>query len=724
MRGSESPLINSERITMKLTEIYTSILVGIGLAVDTDYFVKTSNDDNVTLNITKLDKRHKLKLKVINRPDTEKAEPADVVRFHPLGESIFDPPSEVNRFFVKQMENDFIIRIAEVTVKLASMTETKKAGGDLTSKQMNLLKGIPFTKSGLNYFTKCLGTLGSFKKPQIISITNKRSYEIDDVKHSRACLVEVDPLSYSEKEGIFNVQCDSANNFKMAKAIFDKILPRLETVAVSNIKSSPTFISMLHALAYCSKELNSIANALWKTNTNPVYRDVSWVKQIDDLPELYKTEHPVQYLGNVGQKNAVLPEPVSEVSDEEVNTEEVPVKAEVTSEELDTSILPQSVTDSTPQKLPVTEEPVAEPVNDEVSSTSILNIDKEEKMFDSNVPMPRVTLGSGNTNAQQPVAQQQSASIFDAPQQQQQMTQQPVQQPVAQPQGRIVSDDTALEVDKENVNHLKAQTKDTAAARENATTCHALDLHGQPLFRYDGQPYIIKGSQPKVNMIQRSDLDGTFLFKSNGDPLLGPLTYKQDGTPNGIRNVGRIGQNRNGQQQQQGGNLFNNQQQAQSNSLASRLQQQNQQNTIFGNQNQQTLFNTGAQLTQQQIAQLQRMGIPDQNIQAYMQTGDKRYLDRNNTIGSSMNNQQNTVGGLSAQDSKVCMEALVSLFNAGKIGNEKALQIKRAIEAGQLQVNDAKKLVQMARGMQQQSSGSIFDDNAANVGNEPNLNML
>lgn len=146
---------------MKLTEIYTSILAGIGLNVDTDYFVKTIGDDNVTLNITKSDKRHKLKLKVINKPDTAKAEPADVVRFHPLGESIFDPPSEVNRFFVKQMENDFIIRIAEVTVKLASMTETKKTGGDLTSKQMSLLKGIPFTKSGLNYFTKCLGTLGS-----------------------------------------------------------------------------------------------------------------------------------------------------------------------------------------------------------------------------------------------------------------------------------------------------------------------------------------------------------------------------------------------------------------------------------------------------------------------------------------------------------------------------------------------------------------------------------
>lgn len=688
---------------MKLTELYISILAGVGLKVDDEFLVRTSEKaEQVHLNISFDGNKKKQRLAVINKEATYKQEPSDIVRFHPLGESIFDPPSETVRFFVKQMENDLVVRIAELTVKLAELAEIKKNGGDLTSKQMKYMKNIPYTKSALKYFKQCLARVGIHKKPPLVTITNKRSYVYEDVKHSRVCIVKTDPMDYTEEEGVFGHKADTSNSFKMTKGIFSNILENLDTVAVSNIKSSPTFISMLIALGTYSREVNSIANALWRTNTNPVYRDVSWISSIDDLPSLYLSEHPVQYSGNVGEnrveaQETALVETVEEVVEEQND---------------DASLLPQSVT---PDDSKI--ETITETVTETVTETPQIE-NKEKEMFNS-IPAPRVRIGAG---AQQPVQQSQDNSIFDnvntqQPSQQQQPSHQQ-QQLTQQPMGRIVSDNDAKNADNENIVHLKSDSESKPAARETATSCHAVDLHGQPLFRYDGSPYIIKGSQNKVSMIHRADLDGTLLFKSNGDPLLGPLTYKQDGTPNGIRNVGRIGGNRQPNQQQhqqQSQNLFN-QPQQNTNSLASRLTQGGQNNgAIFGNQQNANFGGQQAQLNNQQIQQLQRAGIPDENIRAYMQTGDKRYLDRNVNIGLGQN-QNNQMGGmqsgLSMQDRKTTMEAATLLFKNGKLGNDKAIQIKRALESNTLSASDAQKIVQMARQASQQQS-SIFGNDSS-----------
>lgn len=591
---------------MKLTKIYTAILNGIGLIVKGEE-IKTSLDETVTMQVKGKEEVKKLPMLIPTKDSVRAVEPGDIVRFHPLGESIFADISAVNQRFSTLMASDISLRMVLLGEKIIEEASNKES--DISPGIHKLTNGINVTGVSAKYW-KAVIRAGLTKHgiTSLFRIDNVRSKELDGIKYSRVCQITSNIFSATPDVGFFGVKPANDKHFAMVMLVLKRILGPILIAKGSNIKSAPTFISMLEVLIEVNKNINKMAKALYRSSENACHRDISWGKEIDGLPEIYVKELNVTYKHNGGDnaKIKVKKVPVTVPEETKAVKEEKP-------KGLMSDVLEKPATEEKPEikesPKPIIISPddpsitgVQKPLPEQMAQVSAQTISQQIAVpTQETKPMIDLFEGQALTLEQQGIQVQRPTKMLGAPQEQvQQQTvingqaqtfaqaTNVVSQPMANmAQGTmqtanglpmvIVGADTSKVTEKRQA----VDMGDTVSGDREAVSvkqvneCHAIDAHRQPLFYADGEPYIIKGRNAKLPMIHAQNQNGAWQFGPDGSPVLTAPTMAADGSVKGIKGTGVAG----GVQQANAQGIAQD-----PNSLAARLNGAANNNTVFATQ--------------------------------------------------------------------------------------------------------------------------------------------
>lgn len=546
------------------------MLKSIGCNVDTESGKITSASGQAwecELNVK--NEKRKLPVHLFTEESIKEPEDGTVVRFHPLGESVFNSASEISIALTRIIEAELLARFVMLGTRLLELSEAKK-NGDLSLSQLNSASGIKYTKGAAIYWRKVAKAIVANAR-DVMRVKNLRGERVNGELYGRVCSLECNVLEgTNHEEGIYGAIPSSKSQYIAVEAILAKLEPIFNIKKGSNLQSAPTFIAMMHMLKAITLETNKLSKELYEDTDNTV--DATWFETIDELPKLFLKEHEVRYRGNVGMSDKEVKANLAsrnKAPDIQVNGTVAPVTVAE-------PVLPQPVIKGPPvvtpversvvteakeepsketfEKAQVKSEPTqVEPLELTINHTHVIDIKEKDNMSvldnlsgmnnmgllssqPANRPLPapmqldangNPIVGSGNTaqTLMNLPTGQAGMQQYTAEQLQQAIAlvqgQQPAQQNLnPQLPGAILDPSavTAVCVEQSAVTETVAtgEADDASefalhedevqlAERFQAKGVHAIDATDRPLFNLDKTPYLIKGNQRKLAAVQKFD---------------------------------------------------------------------------------------------------------------------------------------------------------------------------------------------------------------------------
>lgn len=516
---------------MKLLQSYTAILDSFGIhAEEEGSFLRSTHPvtgDTTPLMVTVARNSDMVTLPVVlpTKEVLKLEEDGTLIKYHPMGESVFRGQSEVLNKTV-MLAGARVCMVTQCLVQtLVNLSVDTDLHSELSPGAMKLIEQMPLlksanSKSNLSKYWSSLvkrttGIKGEFP---ICRFHLERTGELDSNTYSRICRLR--PVVLEQPEGrIFGLVGPTAGTRESVLAAYTLVLGESgQFAAGSNSKSAPYLFALLRCYGAVLTHLNKLVKTLSKhLDKKLLTSNVEWIKDIDNMDGYFKSELDIQFEGNIGitSSNATAAKAAEEdivgrPTAVKINKPGVKIAAPVTTQHKPVQV---PVAAQPAPALPETTVAVTKPV-----TNSDEGLDLNSILANACAPMQQAISSSPAAYSAPAVFSKVAAAA--APE----VRPAPVHQaaPVVAKVRNSVATQAAPAQSHTGVQYTAASARPAAAPQ--SMTVQLSDAYNKPLFLADGTPFCVNMADvPQVQLVQSLDRLNRPMFNTDGTPVLEEL---------------------------------------------------------------------------------------------------------------------------------------------------------------------------------------------------------